>query len=170
VSSTAPSRRDPAIFLLVEDDENDTYLAKRAFQRIPGSIVHAVKDGEQAVAYLTRQPPYNDDKLHPCPDVILLDLKMPRMNGFDVLKWVRAQTERELRLLPVVVLSSSNLQEDVKKAYALGANSYLVKPVQWEELVRVLTSLNEYWADVVETPAVRSGVFPLPEAARQPAT
>lgn len=129
-------------------------LAERAFRHIPGSTVRAVRDGEQAIAYLTRQLPYTDDRLYPCPDVILLDLKMPKLNGFDFLKWLRAQSERDLHLLPVVVLSSSNLQEDVKKAYALGANSYLVKPVQWEELVRVLTSLNGYWAELVETPAL----------------
>ena len=140
----------------MEDDENDAFLAKRAFQRIPGSVVQVVRDGEQAIAYLTRRPPYTDEAVHPCPDVILLDLKMPRLNGFDLLKWIRAQAEHDFRLLPVVVLSSSNLQEDIKKAYALGANSYLVKPLQWEELVRVLTSLNEYWAEVVETPALGS--------------
>jgi CheY-like chemotaxis protein len=149
----------------VEDDENDAFLAERAFQRIPGSVVRAVRDGEQAIAYLTRQPPYTDDRLYPCPDVILLDLKMPRLNGFDLLKWIRAQAERDLRLLPVVVLSSSDLQEDIKKAYSLGANSYLVKPLQWDELVRVLTSLNDYWAELVETPAVRPTASTLPKPA-----
>jgi len=138
----------------VEDDENDTLLAQRAFKHIPGSVVRPVRDGEEAIAYLTGQPPYTDDQLYPWPDVILLDLKMPRMNGFDFLKWVRAQTERDVRLLPVVVLSASNLQEDVKKAYAMGANSYLVKPISWEELVRVLRGLNEYWTELVETPAI----------------
>ena len=148
------TRRDPAVFLLVEDDENDAVLAERAFGHVPGSTVRIVCDGEQAIAYLMRQPPYTDNRLYPCPDVILLDLKMPRLNGFDFLKWLRAQSERDVRLLPVVVLSSSSIQEDVKKAYAFGANSYLVKPVQWEELVRVLTSLKDYWSELVETPAL----------------
>ena len=148
----------------MEDDENDTFLAQRAFQHIPNALVRAVRDGEQAMAYLTRQPPFTDDEQYPCPDVILLDLKMPRLNGFDVLKWVRSQAERDLRLLPVVILSSSDLQEDVKKAYELGANSYLVKPISWEELVRVLKSLNDYWAGLVETPSIRSSRSNLPTA------
>jgi CheY-like chemotaxis protein len=129
--------------LHVEDDPNDTLLLEHACRKA-GVIfdLQAVSDGDQAIAYLSGLNDFSDRGKHPLPDLILLDLKMPRVSGFDVLNWL--QSETSLRGVPVVVLTSSNHDADVKRAYDLGAKSYLVKPVGFEalvELVRTLPSL-----------------------------
>jgi CheY-like chemotaxis protein len=114
--------------LLVEDDSNDVLLLQRAFRR--AGLTHAlqvVTDGDQAVAYLTGQGQYNDRTAHPIPSLILLDLKLPRRSGLEVLAWLRGESS-DVKKLPVIVLTSSRLSEDVDRAYALGANSYMAKP------------------------------------------
>ena len=113
--------------LHVEDDPNDVLLLQRAFRR--AGLTHAlqvVTDGDQAVAYLTGQGQYTDRSAHPLPSLILLDLKLPRRSGLEVLAWLRS--DPEVKKLPVIVLTSSRLSEDVDRAYALGANSYMAKP------------------------------------------
>ena len=114
--------------LLVEDDSNDVLLLQRAFRR--AGLTHAlqvVSDGDQAVAYLGGQGQFNDRGKHPLPSLVLLDLKLPRRSGLEVLGWIRDQ-KPEVKNLPVIVLTSSRLSEDVDRAYSLGANSYMAKP------------------------------------------
>jgi CheY-like chemotaxis protein len=137
--------------LLVEDDENDVVLLQRAFQK--GGMREAIKtvrDGQQAIAYLRGEGAYADRERFPMPFLVLLDLRMPRTDGFEVLQWIRS--EPELKRLLVVVLTSSNLQSDVDRAYELGANSYLVKPVGFEEMSNLVQRFDAYWSEINRVP------------------
>ena len=137
--------------LLVEDDPNDTLLIKRAFDKANlGGQFRAVASGDQAIEYLRGVENYADRGQFPLPFLLLLDLKMPGRDGFEVLRWVRAQSE--FRRLLVVVLTSSNLQADVDRAYELGANSYLVKPVEFGEMVNMIQRFEAYWAELNRRP------------------
>src|SRR5882724_6304936 len=123
--------------LLIEDDDNDIYFVKRATEQGPaGHTVHAVHDGEEAICYLRGEGPFADRKKFPLPNIILTDLKMPRMNGFEFLSWVRKHPE--CRIIPVLMYSSSHLDADIREAYRLGANSYITKPRGLDELVDLL--------------------------------
>ncbi len=140
--------------LLVEDEENDYLLLKRAFER--AGLVNPlvwVRTGDEAVKYLKRQPPYDKADLYPMPTFILLDLKMPGMNGFEFLQWLRA--EPELKKLIVVVFTSSRESPDVNRAYELGANSYLLKPVSFDDLMRLVRELHLYWLVMNEGPEIK---------------
>ncbi|MDY7012032.1 MAG: response regulator [Cyanobacteriota bacterium] len=142
--------------LLVEDDSNDVLLVQRAFRLAQfGGSIKIVSDGEEAVSYLSRQPPYENRELHPFPLLLLLDLKLPRRSGLEVLEWLRQQPE--LKRLLVVVLTASRESLDVKKAYDLGVNSYLVKPVLFEDLVILMNNLGTYWFKLNENPEVFNG-------------
>ena len=105
-----------------------------------------------AVAYLSGKPPYADRNRYTLPALMLLDLKLPRKSGLEVLQWVRQQDG--LKRLPVVVLTSSRETADVNRAYDLGANSYLVKPVAFESLLEMVKALNLYWMTLSERPEV----------------
>ena len=131
--------------LHVEDDPNDTLLFQHACRKA-GVVfdLQAVSDGDQAIAYLRGGDGFSDRVKHPMPQLILLDLKMPRVSGFDVLAWLRS--ENSLKGVPVVVLTSSNHDADVKRAYDLGAKSYLVKPVGFEALVELVKTLPDLLA------------------------
>lgn len=123
------------------------------FQRVPAHIrMVAVHDGSEAMQYLEGKGKFANIPHHPHPDVVLLDLKMPRINGFEFLEWLRTKAPVHLRFIPVVVMSSSALREDVDRAYSLGANSYLVKPVQWPLFQQRIQALGIYWAEHVERP------------------
>ena len=127
--------------LLVEDDSNDSLLLQRAFRRanLP-HLLRVVADGEQAMAYLTGQDPYTDRDENPFPVLVLLDLKLPRKSGLEVLAWLRQQSE--LKDLPVVVLTSSRQTSDIDAAYALGANSYMAKPEgNFDDLAQMVKTL-----------------------------
>lgn len=129
--------------LIAEDDENDICLLKRAFHQAGfENPLRIVKNGEQAVAYLAGEEPYSDRIQNPWPALVLLDIKMPRKDGFEVLDWLRQQAE--FNSLPVVMLTSSQESTDINKAYGLGANSYLVKPANFVRLVDMMTRLKEY--------------------------
>jgi len=137
--------------LLVEDDENDRLLIQRAFDK--GRIanpIKAVTNGEDAVAYLAGTGVFTNRERFPLPVLMLLDLKLPRKSGLEVLAWVREQAG--LKRLPVVVLTSSRETSDINRAYDLGANSYLVKPVGFENLFELAKSLNMYWLMLNEEP------------------
>ncbi len=143
------------MFLLIEDDSNDVVFIQQEFKRGAKSVrLEVVSDGVEAVRYLEGTGEYADRSLHPLPDVILLDLKMPRFSGFDFLEWLRSKAPRYLNLIPVVVLSSSNLPQDVVRAYALGVSSYVVKPVNWDLFRERLRVVHTYWAEHVETPGL----------------
>ena len=142
--------------LLVEDDSNDVLLIRRAFDRAGlSSPLHAVEDGEAAVQYLTGEGPYADRARHPLPAIMLLDLKLPRRSGLEVLAWVRGVAE--LKRLPIVVLTSSRESVDVNGAYDLGANSYLVKPGSFDDLTRLVQAFDGYWMDWNENPEIKAG-------------
>jgi len=139
-------------FLLVEDDPADVEFVSIAFKS-SGHQLLVVSDGQQAIDYLSGKEAYADRHKFPLPQVILLDVKMPRVNGFEFLKWLRHQSPGDLRLLPVIIMSSSDEPSDVKTAYALGVNSYLIKPIQWKEFQDQLKILNVFWG-FTKIPAV----------------
>jgi CheY-like chemotaxis protein len=132
------------VLLLVEDDPDHVLLIQRAFAR--ANLVNPLKivrDGEEAIAYLSGSGEYADRTRFPLPSLLLLDLKLPRKSGLEVLEWIRG--DAALRLLPVVILTSSAETRDIDKAYALGVNSYLVKPIRFEDLLEMVKSIGMYW-------------------------
>ena len=144
---------DRAVILLVEDSEDDVLLIRRAF--LKGMIInplHAVRNGEAAIGYLEGLGPYANRAEYPLPALVLLDLKLPGMDGFEVLTWIRRHPT--LSTLRVVVLTSSGQAQDVNRAYKLGANSFLVKPVEFERFVEMSKALKGYWLWFSETPEV----------------
>jgi CheY-like chemotaxis protein len=129
--------------LLVDDNVDDVFLFEEAHRKAGVfSTLHSVNDGVEAVAYLRGEGAYADRSAHPMPDVVLLDLNMPRMNGFEFLEWVR-KDERCGRLI-VHVLSSSCRDVDIDRAYDLHANSYMMKPSRMDELVRLVAALDQW--------------------------
>lgn len=126
--------------LIVDDSENDALLMQTIFER-SGFVrpIQFARDGDEAIAYLRGDGIHRDRTQHPLPTVVLLDLNMPRVNGFEVLEWIRQQPE--LARLRVYVLSASNRTEDIVHAHALGANSYLVKPGSLQGLTHLATTL-----------------------------
>ena len=130
--------------LVVEDEENDAMLLKMAFKKngIPNPI-QWVKDGLEGIAYLNGEGPYADRAQYPFPEVLILDLKMPRMGGLELLEWIRDHPD--FRVIPTIIMSSSRLDLDIKKAYELGANTYIVKPSSFDDLIRFAKSVHEYW-------------------------
>jgi chemotaxis family two-component system response regulator Rcp1 len=118
--------------LLVEDDPYDVAFVEEHLKRAPGNTrLRVVCDGVEAMLYVAGEGDYGDRRMYPKPDVILLDLKMPRWDGFEFLAWLRSQSPTQHRLIPVVVLSASKMPEDAARAYALGADSFLAKPLAW---------------------------------------
>jgi CheY-like chemotaxis protein len=141
------------VILLVEDDPNDIILIKRAFGKANiTNRIQVVEDGEEAISYLAGKGRYGDRQNYPLPILILLDLKLPRKSGHEVLEWLRQQPM--LKRLTVVVLTSSQQSSDVNRAYDLGANSYLVKPVTFDTLVEMVKGLNFYWVILNENPII----------------
>src|SRR5579859_7031413 len=135
---------DQSLFLLVEDSADDVLLVKRAFQR--ANILNplkVVRNGEEAILYLSGEGAYSNRSEFPLPAVILLDLKLPGKDGFDVLQWLRSQPG--FRNLRVLVLTSSDSIYDVDRAYKLGANSFLTKPVDFAQLVEMIQVVKGYW-------------------------
>jgi CheY-like chemotaxis protein len=140
--------------LLVEDNPNDVELTLSALKeaRLANEIV-VTNDGEQALDYLMRRGRYAG-RTTPNPAVILLDLKMPKIDGHEVLRRIRADTY--LRLIPVVVLTSSREEKDLYSSYDKGANSYVVKPVDFEEFIGAISKLGVFWAVLNEPPPIKS--------------
>jgi CheY-like chemotaxis protein len=140
--------------LLVEDDVSDFRLIQRAFAKIKPTIpMLRLTHGDEAVAYLAGDAPYENRSLHPIPCIVLLDIKLPRRSGFEVLEWIRTQ-ESELKRIPIIMLTSSKHQLDVNKAYDLGVNSYLVKPSNNSELEQLVSSFRNYWIELNEGPTL----------------
>lgn len=138
--------------LVIEDNPDDVLLIQRAFSRAKlATPLRVVENGEQAVAYLTGLGPYADRTVYPQPLLILLDLKLPLMSGLEVLAWRRQQAP-QLQRIPVVVLTSSRESSDVNRAYELGANTYLLKPVRFQELLELIKQLGVYWIMLAELP------------------
>ncbi|HOX59522.1 MAG TPA: response regulator [Candidatus Paceibacterota bacterium] len=137
---------DVGHILVAEDDPTDSYFLERAFKRagIPIAL-HFVRDGQEVLDYLQGKGQFADRARHPLPQLVLLDLKMPRLDGFDVLEWVRQQPE--LSALMMVVFSASNESRDINRAYGLGANSYIVKPHSLEELMSLVGHFKRHWLE-----------------------
>lgn len=132
-----------SVILIAEDDDNDVFLIRRAFHQAQfENPLQVVPTGEDAIAYLRGDSHFADRSRFPIPALMLLDLKMPRKNGFEVLAWIRQRAE--FNALPVVVLTSSQESADINRAYALGANSYLVKPASFLSLVDMINRLKEF--------------------------
>jgi CheY-like chemotaxis protein len=135
---------ESAVILLVEDREDDILLIRKAFEKAElANPVYVVRNGEEAVAYLMGEARFLNRVEHPLPDLILLDLKMPKLDGFETLLWIRHQPG--IRNIPVVILTSSEQLGDVTKAYALGANSFLVKPADFQHSIELVKVLHRYW-------------------------
>lgn len=142
--------------LVAEDEDSDAFILRLAFERakLANSLV-LVRDGQQVIDYLLGNDAYADRQAHPLPGLVVLDLKMPRMGGLEVLAWL---TQRpEFRTLPAVVLSSSPDQSDVQKAKQAGAQEYFVKPHTLKELVAILETLRSRWL-TTENPDPSRGV------------
>src|SRR5262245_19143672 len=138
--------------LVAEDNPDDAFLLKRAFAQAGINVrLDFVQDGEQVIHYLKGENGYSDRNAHPFPSLLLLDLKMPRLDGFDVLNWLRQQ-RGGLRRLLVTVLTSSDQPSDVDRAYDLGANSYLIKPTISDNLIEVVERIQNYWFRVNHPP------------------
>jgi CheY-like chemotaxis protein len=138
--------------LLVEDNQDDVFLMKMACQRtgIP-HLLRVVTDGAMAVEYLSGTGEFADRTVNPMPDVVFLDIRMPKRDGHEVLKWIRAQPG--LKNLPVVMLTVSNQREDVERAYQLGVTSYLQKLPCLAEFGQGVRVILKYWLELNVTPA-----------------
>ncbi len=142
-----------SIILLAEDLEDDILLIRRAFAAARVTIpLHVVRDGEEVLAYLSGLGKYSSRDEFPLPDLILLDLKMPKMDGFEVLQWIRQHPQ--FKALRVIVLTSSEDIYDVNRAYDLGANSFLVKPLEFINYPAMLQTLSKFWIGHSEKPQV----------------
>jgi CheY-like chemotaxis protein len=148
---------DPSLtVLLAEDNRDDALLMQAAFKqnglmRPP----HIVEDGEEAIAYLKGEGIYADRIRYPFPGLIILDLKMPRANGFDVLQWLKEHPD--LRVIPTIVWSASSDVRDVKHAYCLGANGYLCKPSDFPEFKAMVGRMLAFWEDCIRPPPEPTG-------------
>src|SRR5215468_3214860 len=135
--------------LLVEDDSTDVLLLRRAFVKTGvTNPIQVVTDGDEAVAYLSGQGDFGDRGRHPLPSLVLLDIKLPRRSGLEVLTWMREQPD--LRRLAVIMLTSSREPGDISRAYDAGANGYHVKARAFEDLLDLVDALKVYWLSWTE--------------------
>ncbi|HEY2390744.1 MAG TPA: response regulator [Candidatus Angelobacter sp.] len=142
------------MILLVEDNTFDAQLIEVALGRTPGTIdLVRVDDGDKAVDYLSGAAPYDDRAKYPVPVTMLLDIKLPKRSGFEVLQWLRSQ-EGPVKRLPALMLTSSKHQVDINQAFERGANAYLTKPNSIKELTSLLGELKSFWLKRVEFPEV----------------
>lgn len=139
----------PADFLLVEDNPGDVRLTQEALKshKVQNNL-HVVTDGEEAMAFLRRQGKYANA---PRPDIILLDLNLPRKDGREVLAEIKSDTN--LKAIPVVIITSSEAEQDVVKSYNLNANCYITKPVNLDQFIKVVQSINDFWLTIVKLPS-----------------
>lgn len=138
--------------LWIEDDQNDILLVGRAMVKVGMQPSAIIRDGEEAILYLSGQGNYIDRNRHPLPSLILLDLKLPKRSGLEVLRWLREQPI--LRRIPTIVFTSSTETDDINRAYELGANAYLVKPVDMEGLISTLRRVQEFWIGTTWRPTL----------------
>ncbi len=141
----------PIVILLADDDEEDRMLAADAMResRVANDL-RFVEDGEELLDYLYKRGSYSGPDAAPTPGLILLDLNMPRKDGREALREIKA--DPDLRRIPVVVLTTSKAEEDIYRTYDLGANSFITKPVSFDGLVNVMRDIGRYWIEIVELP------------------
>jgi CheY-like chemotaxis protein len=145
------ARRKRITILMAEDDEDDRLLTKEALEENPLiNDLRFVEDGEELLDYLNRRGTYADRARSPRPGLILLDLNMPRKDGREALQEIKG--DPRLREIPVVILTTSKADEDIHRSYALGANSYITKPVTFAGMVEMTRTLGRYWFELVELP------------------
>lgn len=158
---------DAGLVLIVEDDPADQELTRRALSDapVPSESVLA-SNGEEALDYLLRRGRFSDPHTSPRPDLILLDLNMPRMNGVQTLREIRSHPD--LRRIPVIVLTTSSAEEDISSCYELGCNSYITKPVTLDGYMEAVSQLNVYWLRLVRLPRIGTAM-PRPALQRVPA-
>ena len=149
-----PDAGHPIVILLADDDEEDRMLAADALEasRVVNEL-RFVADGEELLDYLLHRGRYEDAADSPTPGLILLDLNMPRKDGREALREIKAHPD--LRRIPIVVLTTSKAEEDIYRTYDLGANSFITKPVSFEGLVQVMRDIGRYWIEIVELPPDR---------------
>jgi CheY-like chemotaxis protein len=142
----------PITILYADDDAEDRMLVKDAWaeNRLANEL-HFVEDGEELMDYLRRRGQYTHLFGHPLPGMILLDLNMPKKDGREALQEIKA--DPRLRSIPVIILTTSKAEEDILRAYDLGVNSFILKPVTFESLVEITRTLSKYWFEVVELPS-----------------
>ncbi len=144
---------EPITILMADDDDDDCMMAREALAEAKlVNDLHFVKDGEELLDYLQRRGEYTALADSPRPGLILLDLNMPRKDGREALAEIKA--DADLRRIPVVVLTTSQAEEDIYRSYDLGASSYITKPVTLEGLIRVMRTLGEYWLEIVKLPEI----------------
>ncbi len=137
--------------LIAEDDEEDRMLTKDALKEsLLVNRVDFVENGEELMDYLNNKGPYSDKQKFPLPGLILLDLNMPKKDGREALKEIKS--DALLKKIPVVVLTTSKAEEDILRTYDLGVNSFITKPVSFNEMVNVMKALGKYWLEIVELP------------------
>lgn len=155
------------LVLVAEDNPDDAILLRRALDKAGiNARVKIVADGEEMLLYLEGRGAYADRNSCPLPSLMILDLKMPRKSGLEVLKWINEHPQ--VSIVPTIVLSASNLEQDVRAAYDLGANTYFVKPSTFEELVETMRMLDTYWNKAMklrpeEDTAFRKAFRPVPQ-------
>lgn len=149
--SMTPVARRPFLILLADDDEDDRLLVREAIAEagVPGEV-RSVPDGAGLLAYLNRASPYADADGSPRPGVVLLDLNMPGLDGREALRRIRA--DPAFRALPVVVLTTSRAPEDIERAYALGANTFITKPAAFADMVETMRVVSRYWFEIAALP------------------
>ena len=142
--------KEPFVVLMAEDDEHDIVATKRAWKKHHiANPLYIVNDGEECLDYLHQRGKYSEQGTAPRPGILLLDIKMPKMDGLVVLEHIRK--EKELRLLPVVILTTSKAEEDRLRSYDLGANAYVVKPVGFNNFSEAVRTISLFW-ELVELP------------------
>ena len=143
-----PTPLDVVDVLLVEDDDGDVLMTREAFEHHKiRNTLHVVRDGEEALQFLRREGEYADA---PRPGLILLDLNLPRRDGREVLAELKA--DPELRVIPVVVLTTSEAEEDIVRSYSLHANAYVSKPVDFDRFIEVIRQIDDFFVTVVKLP------------------
>lgn len=145
------NRPKPIHILLIEDNLHDIEIAKRAFSKSPADVkLVTVRYGQDALDYLNHRGKFHPPDISPRPELILLDLNLPRMNGLKILKKIK--TTPHLKSIPVIVLTASERNEDITPSYALGANTYIQKPVKFSDFVHIIKVIQEYWLGIASLP------------------
>ena len=147
-SSHAPVNPEDHAILMAEDNQDDILITERAWKRAQiKNPLHIVRDGEEAIEFLYKKGPY---KNAPTPSLMLLDLKMPRMNGFEVLS--KLKSDNRCKKMPIIVLTTSPREKDIDRAYELGCNSYICKPVNFENFIKAVIEIHQYWLILCKIP------------------
>jgi two-component system response regulator len=149
-------RVKPVVILMADDDPDDREMTREAFAEVRlANDLRFVEDGEELLDYLYHRGKFADAQSHPLPSIILLDLNMPRKDGREALKEIKS--DPAFRTIRVIVLTTSQAEEDIQRTYDLSAVSYITKPVTYSNLIEVVATLGKYWLQIVELPSDGNG-------------